>query len=141
MKKIVTILLMALAVTSGVFAKKAKKGAAPAIVITIPEGKQLFVAVWYYAAGYCRDNGWVDFDLVENDVQDDSYTVSGYGIYSGANALGGLQRQSYTVDIKAVDGHLVVNTRDFNSVGCNERGTPLSDSKPFIVGGLKKSLC
>lgn len=151
MKKVVATLLVLLAVVASVSAKKAKKekkektpkagktevtASAPH---TIPEGREVYVAVWDYLTDCAvrnEDIAWASVTPQKLDPQANEYVFSGWGIYK---QFMGFQKQGYTVAVKCDDGgNITVTASDFSTVGCNKDGEEIEGSNPIGLGNMNK---
>lgn len=108
MKKILSILAAAFVGMTAIFAQ------------TIPEGRELFPAVYDFATDF--ENAWTSAQIKTFDVQNDSYAVVGYAVQGKGLTL---HRDDYTVNIKKENGTFNVEITGYTTVACNKNGQPL----------------
>ena len=108
MKKILSILAAAFVGMTAIFAQ------------TIPEGRELFPAVYDFATDF--ENAWTSAQIKTFDVQNDSYAVVGYAVQGKGLTL---HRDDYTVNIKKENGTFNVEITGYTTVACSKNGQPL----------------
>lgn len=90
----------------------------------IPEGRELFPAVYDFATDY--ENAWTFAKITNFDVQNNDYSVTGYAV-SGKGIT--LHRDDYKVGIKKDGNTFTVTISDYTTVACDKSGKILAKAK------------
>lgn len=90
----------------------------------IPEGRELFPAVYDFATDY--EKAWTVAKITNFDVQNNDYSVTGYAV-SGKGIT--LHRDDYKVGIKKNGNSFTVTISDYTTVSCDKNGKILAKAK------------
>ncbi len=112
MKKLLSILVVGLIGLMAVFAQ------------SIPEGRELFPAVYDFATDY--ENAWTAAKITDFDVQNNSYSVTGYAVAGKGITL---HRDDYKVNIKKDGDSFSVVISDYTTAACDKNGKIPANAK------------
>ena len=116
------------ALFSGCLSLSSTSAPAEPVVLSVPEGRDLFVAVWEYV----MNNDELVCEIEELNVMDQTYALHCEGVMKG---MIGHNRYRYTVSIQAQpDGTAAVSVLNPQIAACEADGTLVSSS--YNDGGV-----